>query len=88
MYEPLFSVVAPYMVARLVIPAEGLHVAVARRFVILVFAVALIGLFEFRFGYNRADTEVNGIAPKIDTMKAVCSTNRLNCVSWADDSAI
>jgi hypothetical protein len=52
MFAMLFSVVAPYLVARLVIPAEGLHVAVARRIVILVFGVALVGLVEFRFGFN------------------------------------
>lgn len=52
MFAMLFSVVAPYLVARLVIPAEGLHVAVARRIVILVFGVALVGLIEFRFGFN------------------------------------
>ena len=52
MFAMLFTVVAPYVVARLVIPAEGLHVAVARRIVILVFGVALIGLVEFRFGFN------------------------------------
>jgi len=46
------SVVAPYVVARLVIPAEGLHLAVARRYVILLFAVAVIGVWEFRFGFN------------------------------------
>lgn len=52
MFAMLFSVVAPYFVARLVIGAEDLQVAVGRRFVGLVFAVALIGFFEFRFGYN------------------------------------
>lgn len=52
MFAMLFSVVAPYFVARLVIGAERLDVAVGRRFVALVFAVALIGVFEFRFGYN------------------------------------
>ena len=52
MFAMLFSVMAPYFVARLVIGAERLDVAVARRFVALVFAVALIGVFEFRFGYN------------------------------------
>ena len=52
MFAMLYSVLAPYVVARLVIPAEGLHVAVARRIVILVFAVSLIGLVEFRFGFN------------------------------------
>ena len=52
MFAMLFSVVAPYAVARLVIGAEGLHVAVARRIVIIVFAVALVGMWEARFGLN------------------------------------
>lgn len=52
MFAMLFSVVAPYLVARLVIGAEGLHVAVARRIVIITFAVALIGVWEARFGFN------------------------------------
>jgi len=52
MFATLFSVLAPYFVARLVIGAEGLHVAVGRRFVIIVFGVALVGLWEARFGFN------------------------------------
>jgi hypothetical protein len=52
MFAMLFSVVSPYLVARLVIGAEDLHVAVARRFVIVVFAVALVGFWEARFGLN------------------------------------
>ena len=51
-FDMLASVVAPYAVARLCIGAEDLHVALAKRFVILVFAVAIVGLFEFRFGMN------------------------------------
>lgn len=52
MFAMLFSVLAPYLVARLVIGAEGLHVAVARRVVIIAFAVALVGVWEARFGFN------------------------------------
>jgi hypothetical protein len=52
MFSMLFSVLAPYFVARWVIGAEGLDVAVARRFVIIVFGVALVGVWEARFGYN------------------------------------
>jgi len=52
MFAMIFSVMAPYIVARLVIPTEKLDVAVARRFVILVFAVAVIGLWEAKMGYN------------------------------------
>ena len=43
---------APYLVARLAIPAENLHVATARRIVILMFAVVLISVYEFKFGWN------------------------------------
>ena len=46
------SAVAPYLVARLVIAAEGLHVDVARRFVLLLFAVVLLSTYEFKFGWN------------------------------------
>jgi hypothetical protein len=52
MFSMMASVVAPYIVARLVIPAERLHVDVARRYVILLFASAVIGVWEFRFGFN------------------------------------
>jgi len=48
----LFQIVAPYLVARLVIEREGLHVELAKRIVIIVFGIALIGLFEFKFGWN------------------------------------
>ncbi len=52
MFSMLFSVLAPYFVARWVISAQGLDVAVARRFVIIVFCVALVGVWEARFGFN------------------------------------
>jgi hypothetical protein len=52
MFSMLFSVLAPYFVARRVISAEGLDVAVARRFVIIVFGVALVGVWEARLGFN------------------------------------
>lgn len=48
----LLQIVAPYLVARLAIDREGLHVELAKRIVIILFAIALIGLFEFRFGWN------------------------------------
>lgn len=48
----LFQIVAPYLVARLAIEREGLHVELAKRIVIIMFGVALIGLFEFKFGWN------------------------------------
>lgn len=48
----MFQVVAPYLVARLAIDREGLHVELAKRLVIILFAIALIGLFEFKFGWD------------------------------------
>jgi hypothetical protein len=63
MFAMLFSVVAPYFVARLVIGAENLHVAVARRFVVLVFVVALIGVVEFRFGFNPFHAWIGDLFP-------------------------
>ncbi len=48
----LFQIVAPYLVARLAIEREALHVELAKRIVIIVFGIALIGLFEFKFGWN------------------------------------
>jgi hypothetical protein len=48
----LAAAVAPYLVARLVIPAENLHVPTARMFVILLFGIVLVSVFEFRFGWN------------------------------------
>lgn len=63
MFAMLFSVVAPYLVGRLVIPAERLDVAVARRVVILVFAAALIGLIEFRFGFNPFHAVIGRLFP-------------------------
>lgn len=42
----------PYLLARLVIAAEDLHVATARRMVMLLFGVVLVCVFEFRFGWN------------------------------------
>ena len=48
----LFQIVAPYLVARLAIEREGLHVELAKRIVIIMFGIALVGLFEFKFGWN------------------------------------
>ena len=46
------SGIAPYLIARLLIPAEKLHVATARQFVILMFAMSILSAYEFRFGVN------------------------------------
>ena len=48
----LFQIVAPYLVARLAIEREGLHVELAKRIVVIVFGIALVGLYEFKFGWN------------------------------------
>ena len=63
MFAMLFSVVAPYAVARLVIGAEGLQVALARRIVIIVFAVALVGVWEARFGLNPFHALIGNLFP-------------------------
>lgn len=52
MFGTLFQIVAPYLVARWAIDHEGLHVELAKRMVIILFAIGLIGVFEFRFGWN------------------------------------
>ncbi len=51
-FDMAASVLAPYAVARLCVGAEDLDVPMAKRAVILLFAVAVVGLFEFRFGWN------------------------------------
>jgi O-Antigen ligase len=48
----LLSVVGPYLVARLVIGTENLHVEVAKRIVIIMFGLAVVGLFEAKMGFN------------------------------------
>ena len=63
MFSMLFSVLAPYFVARWVIAAEGLDVAVARRIVILVFGVALVGVWEARFGFNPFHAVIGKLFP-------------------------
>ncbi len=52
MFGMVASMAGPYLVARLLIADRGTDIAVARRLVTLVFAVALIGFYEFRFGSN------------------------------------
>lgn len=52
MFNMLFSVIAPYFVARLMISTEDMHVAVAKRFVYLMFFYALVGFYEAKFGMN------------------------------------
>jgi hypothetical protein len=52
MFNLLFSVIGPYFVARLVIREENLHVEVAKRIVIVMFGLSLVGLFEAKMGFN------------------------------------
>lgn len=52
LFGTVFQVVAPYLVARLAVARENLHVALAKRMVILMFGVGMVGLFESRFGWN------------------------------------
>jgi hypothetical protein len=52
MFAMLASMAGPYLAARLLLDARDKDVAVARRFVILVFAVAIVCAYEFRFGVN------------------------------------
>jgi hypothetical protein len=52
MFAMLASMAGPYLAARLLLDGPDKDVAVARRFVIVVFAVVLVGAYEFRFGVN------------------------------------
>ena len=51
-FAMIASGIAPYLIARLLIPAEKLHVATARQFVILIFAMSILSVYEFRMGVN------------------------------------
>lgn len=48
----LFQIIAPYWVARIAIDREALHVELSKRIVMFMFVIALIGLYEFKFGWN------------------------------------
>jgi hypothetical protein len=50
LFEMLASVVLPYAVAKGLIEPNGLRVAFARRFTMMIFSVSVISLYEFRFG--------------------------------------
>jgi hypothetical protein len=51
-FAMMTGALAPYLLARLCIARERLHVAAARTFAGILFALAVIGLFEAKFGYN------------------------------------
>lgn len=50
MFDMLTSVVFPYIAAKALIEPKGLRMAFARRFSILLFAVSVVSVFEFRLG--------------------------------------
>jgi len=52
LYGVLFQIIGPYLVARLAIDREGLHVDVAKKVAFILFILALVGTFEFKFGVN------------------------------------
>jgi hypothetical protein len=52
MFAMVTSVIMPYVVAKGLIEPSGLRVAFVRRVVTLVFAVALISVYEFRMGIS------------------------------------
>ena len=52
MFAMLASMAGPYLAARLLLDGRDRDVAFARRFVILMFAVVIVGAYEFRFGVN------------------------------------
>jgi hypothetical protein len=50
--EMLLSVMLPYVLAKGIIEPHGLRVAFAKRYALLLFAVALFSVWEFRMGYS------------------------------------
>lgn len=50
--EMLLSVLFPYVLAKGMIEPYGLRIPFAKRYVILLFGVALLSIFEFRMGYS------------------------------------
>ena len=52
MFGVLFQIVAPYLVVRLVVEQERLHVELAKRFVYILFVIGVLGLYEFKMGWN------------------------------------
>jgi hypothetical protein len=50
MFDMVASVVLPYLLTKGLVEPRGLRVAFARRLVVLMFAVSLISVYEFRMG--------------------------------------
>jgi hypothetical protein len=63
MFDTLASLVLPYVLAKGLIEPDGLRVAFARRFSILIFAVSVISLYEFRFGRTPWQIVLNPFFP-------------------------
>jgi hypothetical protein len=63
MFDMLASLVLPYVAAKGLIASHGLNVAVARRMAILLFAVSLISIFEFRMGMTPWQLALNRFFP-------------------------
>lgn len=52
MFDCLTGVLLPYVLAKGIIEPRGLRATVAKRLVLLFFAVSCLSVFEFRFGQN------------------------------------
>lgn len=50
MFDMVSTVVLPYVLAKALIEPRGLRTALARRIVILLFAVSIVSVYEFRMG--------------------------------------
>lgn len=51
-FTMITGAMAPYLLARMTIAKERLHIQTARCFVGIMFALAVFGLFEAKFGFN------------------------------------
>lgn len=63
MFDMLGTIVLPYMLAKGIIEPQGLRIAFARRFVFLLAVVAVIGLYEFKFGATPWQMLLHGFFP-------------------------
>ncbi len=63
MFDMLGTIILPYMLAKGIIEPHGLGLAFARRLVFLLAAVAVIGLYEFRFGATPWQQLLHGFFP-------------------------
>lgn len=63
MFDMLASLLLPYFCAKLLVEPFGLRVACARRIVLLLFALSVIGIYEFRFGKTPFRMALDGFFP-------------------------